>query len=360
MKYIGFISSALVRGLSFGRNLIDVLLEETSVYNRVFARNYFRTSLFAFLALVLFATAATAQTTTIRLKAGTNVFAPSDRVDFNYSVTTNFPGPVWVGLMKASEPHRKIFYDDPADNINRYQPKSIETLANGVFSYTAPVSGGNYEVRAFNKISGDELGYVGFRVEEDFVAELRAWKIELESARANLLEKRYGSKAIKGTYAAAFAEAGSTNQKYIPAWSDWFWVDNVSQNRSSTGYVFYHGPITMVKDSLTNITIYKHSYTNEEVQHYRTQMRVWRDKHLKIYPLFEQAIRLDAERNRDLLDTSERLKTLSGAAREAEEKAAAKRSDARKQRSKGITDQIAALKALPIFAYPAGRVKKPA
>lgn len=296
----------------------------------------------------------------LKLVANTTIFAPADDVEFRYLLPEALRGKVWVGLMKSSEPHRDLPYLDPSININPYQPKTLESRADGVFEYRAPQSGGMYDVRMFDKESGREITSERFRVEEDFVAELRAWKVELESARANLLEKRYGSKAIRGTYAAAFAEAGSTDPKYIPAWSDRFWVGHISQNRTSTAYVFYHGPIEMVKDSITNITIYKHPYSNEDVHHYRTQMRVWRDNHLKIYPLFEQEIRLDAERNRDLLDTYERLKTLSGSAREAEEKAAAKRSDARMPRYERIKSEYAKLKAQPIFAYPAGRVKKPA
>ncbi len=296
----------------------------------------------------------------MRLTANTTIFAPADDVEFRFTLPEGLQGKVWVGIMKSSEPHRELPYLEPSININPYQPKSLESRADGVFQYSAPQSGGMYDVRMFDKESGREITTAQFRVEDNFVEELRAWKKELFDARAQV-EARYGSNAIRGTFVAAFSTAGADDWNgYASSWGERFWLDHTSTYQSTAGFAFYHKPLERVSDSLRNITAYRLPYSNEDVQHYRQAMRTWRVKNVKLFPLFEEYIRIEADRNRDMKETRARVRALSGAAREAEEKAAAKRSDARRLKATQVVGKINELKLTPIFAFTAATPKKPA
>ena len=98
----------------------------------------------------------------IRLTANTTIFAPSDDVEFKFAVPEGLQGNVWVGLMRYCDPHRSIKFEDGRTDISRFEPKSVE--GQGVITYSAPQLEGLYQVRMFEKKSGNELAAADFEV----------------------------------------------------------------------------------------------------------------------------------------------------------------------------------------------------
>jgi len=99
----------------------------------------------------------------IRLTANTTIFAPSDDVEFKFAVPAGSQGKVWVGLMRYCDPHRNIKFEDRGTEIGQFQPKSPRE-GQGVVTYSAPELEGVYQVRMFEKKTGNELASADFEV----------------------------------------------------------------------------------------------------------------------------------------------------------------------------------------------------
>ena len=102
------------------------------------------------------------QSASIELAANSAIFAPGENVEFRFAIPEGLQGKVWVGLMRYCDPHRAIKFDDRGTDIRPFQPKSLE--GPGVITYGAPELEGIYQVRMFEKKTGNELAAADFEV----------------------------------------------------------------------------------------------------------------------------------------------------------------------------------------------------
>lgn len=291
----------------------------------------------------------------IRTKVPTNIYSPGDPIEFVYTMTPDMVLPVWIGLMKASEPRRNLPFSDPSININPFQPKTVDIRATGVFTYTAPDAAGEYEVRMFEKVGGDEYASFRFRVEDRFIQELRAWQNELKDARA-LFNRRFGRDNINATYVEAFriARVRGGNERALDL-SNSFYVRFVTNDATTPTFAFYNDPIEKVQGSIFQITGLLRSPSKDDVQHYRQGIRRWRETHLRLHPMLDRYIAIEAEAARDSIETNAKLTRLNGNAKDAEQKAFSKRIAERDKRKLDVRLEISSLMKPPIFDYLATR-----
>ncbi len=295
--------------------------------------------------------------TSLRLFMGKTLISPQDEITVLYKVAENLRGKTWVGLMRADEPRSDNAYTNSPIDLTKYQPKLLDSRSEGTFKYTAPSQQGDYEIRLYEKDRGRLLAQVAFRVQLSFVDELKAWRHEIGNAFVQI-ELKYGYNAIKGTYIKAFEAAGANDfNGYAGSWAPSFWAAFLSKDHRNGTSVFYYNPLDQLQDSITNISVYRRKYTQAEVDHYREGMSRWRATHTRLREQFDRYIALEAEKNRDLKETQAQLRVLKGAARDAAEKAAKARSDARMSRRTAIVSEIDQLKKDPIFAYVAASAK---
>jgi len=180
-----------------------------------------------------------------------------------------------------------------------------------------------------------------------FILELERHKKEIIDAYREF-EAKFGSRAIRQTYLAAFLKAGRDDWNgYVSSWSDSFWVSNVE---GQTSIVLFRRPIEVLTASAHHLRNGR-PFNATDVAYFRQRMELLRGRWASLTIVFNQLIQMAGEVNADRFLLS-RSKTMP----EEQFKA---RQEARRPRTAQLNAEIQNLTTEKAFAYTVGEAPPP-